>query len=170
MLYTVTTDGTVRVFLPVLDQPNYLQLHGALDAYSSLPLSFSPSSSRNSASPTGFIFDREVMFAAFTKILRDCDKNSDDSGIHRLREIQDEGWDIFFHVHEDRSLVIGGVAVRTSFLSTKVLRLNRHPSSRILIEDLRLFSGTLLSRRPRPAFSTLIPSTYAYSLTQSQRS
>lgn len=109
MLYTVTTDGTIRIFLPVLDQPNYLQLHGALDAYSSLPLSFNPSS-RNSTSPTGFIFDREVMFAAFTRILKDCDKSSDDSGVHRLREIQDEGWDIFFHVHEDRSLVIGGVA------------------------------------------------------------
>lgn len=168
MLYTVTTDGTVRIFLPVLDQPNYLQLHGALDAYASLPLSFNPSSSRDSMLPTGFIFDREVMFAAFTRILSGCDKDSDDSGVHRLREIQDEGWDIFFHVHEDRSLVIGGVAVRTSFLPPEVLRLNRHPSSRISTEDLRPFLGTLLSRKPRLVFSTPIPSTCAYSLTQSQ--
>jgi hypothetical protein len=139
MLHTITTDGTIRVFLPVLDQQNYLQLHGALDAYSSLPLSFHPSSSKNSAPPTGFVLDREVMCAAFARILKDCDKNSDDSGIHRLREIHDEGWDLFLHVHEDGSLIVGGVAVRTSFLPHRVLRLNQNPSYyRISIEDLRL--------------------------------
>ena len=117
MLYTITTDGTVRVFLPVLDQPNYLQLHGALDAYSSLPLLSHPSSSKTSTPSMGFVLDREVMSAAFAKILKDCDKNNDDSSLHRLREIQDEGWDLFLYVHEDRSLVVGAVAVRTSFLS-----------------------------------------------------
>lgn len=116
MLYTITTDGTVRVFLSVLDQPNYLQLHGALDAYSSLPLSFHPSP-KNSTPPVGFILDREVMSAAFTGILKSHEKNNDDSGIHRLREIQDEGWDLFLHVHEDRSLVVGAVAVRAFFIS-----------------------------------------------------
>ena len=116
MLYTITTDGTIRIFLPVLDQPNYLQLHGASDGYSPL----SPSSyplSKDSKPPTSFVLDRQVMSAVFTMILKDCDKNSDDSGVHRLREIQDEGWDLFLHVHEDRSLVVGAVAVRTSFLS-----------------------------------------------------
>jgi hypothetical protein len=125
MLYTITTDGTVRIFLPVLDQPNYLQLHGALDAYSSLPLSFHPSSSRSSTPSTGFVLDREVMCAAFTRVLGGCDENSDDSGLHRLREIRDEGWDLFLHIHEDRSLVVGAVAVRTSFLLIRALRLNQ---------------------------------------------
>ena len=124
MLYTITTDGTVRVFLPVLDQPNYLQLHGALDAYSSLPLSFHHSS-KNSTPSTGFILDREVMCAAFTRILKGCDENNDDSCLHRLREIQNEGWDLFLQVHEDRSLVVGAVAVRTSFLLIDALRLNQ---------------------------------------------
>lgn len=112
MLYTITMDGTIRVFLPVLDQPNYLQLHGALDAYSSLPPSFHPSPSQNLTPPVGFILDREVMCATFTKILEGYGKENDDSGVHRLREIQDEGWDLFLHVHEDRSLVVGAVAVR----------------------------------------------------------
>ena len=138
MLYTITTDGTVRVFLPVLDQPNYLQLHGALDAYSSLPLSLHPSSSKISTPPMSFALDREVVCAAFARILRDCDKNNDDSGLHRLREIQNEGWDLFLHVHEDRSLVVGAVAVRASFLSLQALRLNQYPSYRISTEDLRL--------------------------------
>lgn len=137
MLYTITTDGTVRVFLPVLDQPNYLQLHGALDAYSSLPLSLHPSSSKNSTPPTGFVLDREVVCAALAGILKDCDKNNDDSGLHRLREIEKEGWDLFLHVHEDRSLFVGAVAVRTSFLSIQALRLNQHPSYRISTEDLQ---------------------------------
>jgi hypothetical protein len=111
MLYTITIDGTVRVFLPVLDQPNYLQLHGALDAYSSLPLSFHPSSD-NTTRPVGFVLDREVVCGAFARILKDCDKNSGDSGVRRLQEIQDGGWDLFLHVREDRSLVVGAVAVR----------------------------------------------------------
>ena len=126
MLYTITTDGTIRVFLPVLDQPNYLQLHGALDAYSTLPLSFHPSS-RNSTPSAGFVLDREVMSAALTKILKDFDKTNDDSGIHRLREIQDEGWDLFLHVHEDRSLVVGAVAVRTFLISMQALWLIKTP-------------------------------------------
>jgi hypothetical protein len=119
MLYTITTDGTVRVFLPVLDQPNYLQLHGALDTYSPLPLSSHPFSPKSSALSTGFILDREVVCAAFTRILNDRNEN-DDSGLRRLREIQDEGWDLFLHVHEDRSLVVGAVAVRTSFFRSKL--------------------------------------------------
>ena len=137
MLYTITTDGTVRVFLPVLDQPNYLQLHGAVDAYSSLPLSFHPSLSKSSTPSTGFVLDREVMCAAFTGILKGFDKNDDDSGLHRLREILDEGWDLFLHIHEDRSLVVEAVAVSTSLLHTQALSLNQHPPYRILTEDLR---------------------------------
>jgi len=35
------------------------------------------------------------MCAAFDRILEDRDKNNEDSGLHRLREIQDEGWDLF---------------------------------------------------------------------------
>ena len=117
MLYTITTDGTVRIFLPVLDQPNYLQLHGTLDPSSSLPLSLHPSSPGNSAVPRSFILDREVVSAAFTGILKEAKKSDGDSGVHRLREIQDEGWDLFLHIHEDRSLVVGAVAVPTSSVS-----------------------------------------------------
>ena len=138
MLYTVTTDGTIRIFLPVLDQPNYLQLHGALDTYPSLPLSSNSSSLEKPLLSTGFVLDREVMCTVFTRILKDCEEN-DNSGLHRLREIQEEGWDLFLHVHEDRSLVIGAIAVRTSFLSIQTLRLIRRSSHRTLIEDPRLY-------------------------------
>ena len=79
------------------------------------------------------------MCAAFARILKDCDKNDDDSGLHRLREIREESWDLFLHVHEDRSLVVGAVAVRTSLLSIQAPRLNQLPSRRILTEDLRLY-------------------------------
>lgn len=61
------------------------------------------------------------MCAAFDRILADCEKNKDDSGLHRLREIQSEGWDLFLHVHEDRSLVVGAVAVRGSFFQSQLL-------------------------------------------------
>lgn len=75
----------------------------------------------------GFVLDREVMSTAFTRIINDHDKNNDDSAMQRLREIQDEGWDLFFHVHEDKSLVIGAVAVRTSFVSARDPKLNQPP-------------------------------------------
>ena len=65
--------------------------------------------------------------------------NNVDSGLHRLREIQGEGWDLFLHVHEDRSLVVGAIAVRTSFLLIQALRPNRRASYRILTEGLRLY-------------------------------
>ena len=138
MLYTITTDGTVRVFLPVLDQPNYLQLHGALDAYSSLSLSSHPPPSESPTPSTGFALDREITCTVFARILKDYNENSDDPGLYRLREIQNEGWDLFLHVHEDGSLAVGAVAVRTSFLSIQVLRLNHKPSRRTSTEDLRL--------------------------------
>ena len=77
------------------------------------------------------------MGAAFTRILKDYDKNDDDSGMHRLREIQDEGWDLFLHVHEDRSLVVGAVAVRTFFIPAH--RLNKRPAYRISTEGHLLY-------------------------------
>jgi len=79
------------------------------------------------------------MSAAFARILKGRDKNDDDSGLHRLREIQEESWDLFLHVHEDRSLVVGAVAVRASSHSIQALRLNQRRSRRILTEDLQLY-------------------------------
>ena len=39
ILYTITSDATLRIFLPVLDAPQRLQLHASLDVFTTLPFS-----------------------------------------------------------------------------------------------------------------------------------
>lgn len=108
ILYTTTTDGTLRVFLPVLDAPQHVQLHAALDASSALPLSSSLPSSACTSSI--FPLDRDVVLA----VLRNPDSRSaeDDARSRRVREIAEEEWDLFLRVLSDGSLVIQAVAVR----------------------------------------------------------
>ncbi|KAI0963718.1 hypothetical protein AcW1_000718 [Taiwanofungus camphoratus] len=106
ILYTTTTDGTLRVFLPVLDAPQHVQLHAALDASSALPLSSSLPSSACTSSI--FPLDRDVVLA----VLRNPDSRSaeDDARSRRVREIAEEEWDLFLRVLSDGSLVIQAVA------------------------------------------------------------
>ncbi|KAI0639823.1 WD repeat-containing protein [Trametes polyzona] len=106
VLYTITTDATLRIFLPVLDAPQYLQLHTALDTFSSLP--FSVASGENNSSI--FRLDREVMNAALKSVLAQPQSDEEDGRRRRIREITDEGWDVFLRVLGDGSLVVQAVA------------------------------------------------------------
>ena len=94
--------------MPVLDAPQYLQLHSALDTFSSLP--FSIASQQNSSSI--FWLDHEVMSAALKSVLSDPVPAEEDTRRRRIREITEEGWDIFLRVLGDGSLVVQAVAVR----------------------------------------------------------
>ncbi|KAI0830734.1 WD repeat-containing protein [Trametes gibbosa] len=106
ILYTITTDATLRIFLPVLDAPQYLQLHSALDTFSSLP--FSVASRENNSSV--FRLDREVMNAALKSVLAQAQTSDEDGRRRRIREITEEGWDVFLRVLGDGSLVVQAVA------------------------------------------------------------
>ncbi|CDO73196.1 hypothetical protein BN946_scf185007.g251 [Trametes cinnabarina] len=106
ILYTITTDATLRIFMPVLDAPQYLQLHSALDTSSSLPFSVASREVNSSV----FRLDREVMNAAFKIILGQSQNAEDDARRRRIREIVEEGWDIFLRVLGDGSLVVQAVA------------------------------------------------------------
>ncbi|KAJ6621584.1 RAVE protein 1 C terminal-domain-containing protein [Mycena sp. CBHHK59/15] len=106
ILYTVTSDSTLRIFLPVLDSPQHLQLHASLDLFSSIPFSIS---SKISTNFSVFWLDREIIGNSISATLKD--KNEPENAqIRRLQEIKDEGWDLFLRVLEDGSAVVTAVA------------------------------------------------------------
>lgn len=108
LLYTITSDSTLRIFLPVLDSPRRLQLHASLDLFSSLP--FSMASKLPKSHSSVFWLDREVIGDVLTTILKD-QSNPEDGRIRRLREIKEDGWDLFLRVLDDGSIVVTAVAV-----------------------------------------------------------
>jgi hypothetical protein len=115
VLYTTTSDSTLRVFLPVLDSPQRLQLHVSLDLFSSLPFSVATKylTESNTSSPASRIFsiDRQLVRTAIAAIL-DKHPHPEDAARVRLKEIYDEGWDLFLRVLSDGSVLVTAVAVR----------------------------------------------------------
>ena len=120
-LYSVTSDSTLRVFHPVLDAPQRLQLHAALD-----PSSFLPSSLTTQLLGS-YIFplDRQVLLQSIADISQKVKPNvnidgnaektfSNEEGdqLRKLEEIKNEEWDLFLRVLKDGSIVIRGIAVR----------------------------------------------------------
>lgn len=112
-LYTTTTDGTLRVFLSVLDAPQRVQLHAALDAASSIPLSSQLNSFEEGGktlSSSVFALDREAILGVLKSVERTRGPE-EDARSRRVREIAEEGWDLFLRVLADGSLVVQAVAV-----------------------------------------------------------
>lgn len=109
ILFTVTSDATLRIYSPVLDAPDYLQLHAALDIYASLP--FSVVSQLESSTSSIFWLDRNTVDKVISHILS---RPNHDKDIHdrRIREIKDESWDLFLRVLADGSIVVTAVVVR----------------------------------------------------------
>jgi hypothetical protein len=126
VLYTITSDSVLRIFMPVLDSLKYLQLHGAID------VPFIPSKSKgkqkhnpppggSSGTSTTSIFwlDRKVVDDALGKILEDMDgkgeggkcSEEEETRRRRAKEVIDEGWDLFLRVMSDGSVLITAVAV-----------------------------------------------------------
>ena len=103
----MTSDATLRIFFPVLDAPDYLQLHASLDLYSSLP--FSVVDQPDSTSSV-FWLDRKTVEQVVTSILSDATQ-VDEARKKLMKEIKDDGWDLFLRVLGDGSIVITAVAV-----------------------------------------------------------
>lgn len=112
-MYTVTSDATLRIFLPILDVPDYLQFHASLDIYSSLPLSVAEQVGHADASI--FWLDRQIVDIVVTRIL-DNPLLIDDARTTRVKEIRKENWDLFLRILADGSVVVNAVAVRTFIL------------------------------------------------------
>jgi hypothetical protein len=124
ILYTVTKDSVLRIFLPVLDSPQLLQLHASLDLFSSLPFSIASDYHESSCSSI-FWMDREVLGNALNHASK-MRSDEEDARSRRIAEIQEEGWDLFLRVLGDGSIVVTAVAVsiylfRCMVVSTKHL-------------------------------------------------
>ncbi|KAI0068306.1 WD repeat-containing protein [Artomyces pyxidatus] len=109
ILYTITTDTTLRIFFPVLDSPQHVQLHASLDLFSSLPPSVISKSHGENLNSSVFWLDREVIGDALGNILKDI-PNTDDAKTRRVSDIKEEGWDLFLRVLSDGSIVVRAVA------------------------------------------------------------
>lgn len=111
ILFTVTSDATLRIFLPVLDTPHFLQFHSSLDAFSET----SPQAHKQNLAHQSSIFwlHKDTLTDSFTSILSSTNgASTDTSQYRRIKEMNDEGWDFFLRVFPDNSLVIRAVAVR----------------------------------------------------------
>ena len=107
MLYTITSDATLRIFLPVLDSPQHVQLHASLDVFSALPFSIASQVTSSHI----FSLSRGVMSDALKAALEITGGDDEDARSMRVRDIRAESWDLFLRVLGDGSLVVQAVAV-----------------------------------------------------------
>lgn len=108
-LFTLTEDSTLRVFLPVIDSPQHLQHHTSLDLYSALPLG--DSCAHLDAMPSVIFWLDTDTVSHVTKTILDKCSDQDDPQTRRIKDIKDEGWDLFLRIMNDGSAVVSAVAV-----------------------------------------------------------
>lgn len=125
IMYSITSDAILRIFFPVLDAPDFFQLHASLDLNSSLPVFVAEQ--LESIASTIFWLDRKVV-ERVTKNILSNQHLTDDARIRRLREIEDESWDLFLRILVDGSIVVTAVAVSKICCSDESLSM---PSIRI---------------------------------------
>ncbi|KAF5323620.1 hypothetical protein D9611_005764 [Ephemerocybe angulata] len=107
ILYSITSDSVLRIFIPIIDSPEYLQLHASLDLFSSLPFSVALKHANSHSSI--FWLDRQTVGTVLDHILNQSSEE-DESKKRRIQEIKDEGWDLFLRVLGDGSIVVTAVA------------------------------------------------------------
>ncbi|KAK7059134.1 regulator of (H+)-ATPase in vacuolar membrane [Paramarasmius palmivorus] len=109
ILYTITADATLRIFLPVLDSPQYLQLHASIDLFSSIPHNL-VATQREYQTSSVFWLDRQVLSQSLQQLVPKEKGDHEGASIRRLRDIKEEAWDLFFRVAGDGSIVLTAVA------------------------------------------------------------
>lgn len=111
ILYTITSDAALRIFLPVLDSPRTLQLHACLDLFSSLPFSFA---SLYSDISNIFWLDRAQLDTVLKHLLKSLE-GSDDAQARLIKDIVEESWDLFLRILADGSVILTAVAVSAPY-------------------------------------------------------
>lgn len=123
-LYTLTTDSVLRVFKPVIDAPNRLQLHASLDRWSFIPdylqLTEDEDSDQESFQPQPiFSLDRDVLCKTLPLSHYDEDdafmSEVDQGRMRKLKELAEEDWELFGYILKDGSLVVRALAVNQLF-------------------------------------------------------
>lgn len=123
ILYTVTADSTIRIFMPVLDSPDHLQLHASLDLHS-----FEISRGLGST-PRICWLDRDAIATALNKGFERPvegtpeEVEEEEARRSRLKHIVDEGWDLFASVSNNGTVVVRAITVcNLLFSSARVSR------------------------------------------------
>lgn len=152
------------MFLPVLDAPQRVQLHAALDAASAVPL-YAGGGEKDKAvqdtdrSSSVFPLDRDAMLGVLQMVKESG--AAEDARSRRVREIAEEGWDLFLRVLADGSLVVQAVAVGTSRLVSTLVSGLLYNSVLIICDRISIAahprsSGTLPCSSPLQASSSLL--------------
>lgn len=98
--------------MPVLDRPMHLQLHASLDIFSCVP--FSLASEQTPSDSAIFWLDRETISQALNHTLMKSPPE-DDVRSRRIKDILEEGWDLFLRTLADGSIVVTAVAVSSQY-------------------------------------------------------
>ncbi|XP_006454653.1 hypothetical protein AGABI2DRAFT_198048 [Agaricus bisporus var. bisporus H97] len=106
ILYTITSDSALRIFLPVLDSPRTVQLHACLDLFSSLPFSFA---SKCPDTSSVFWLDQAQIYTVCEHLLK-IHTHTDDPQTRLIKDIVNEKWDLFIRVLTDGSVLLIAVA------------------------------------------------------------
>jgi hypothetical protein len=113
-LFTVTSDSTLRIYMPVIDSPQRLQLHASLDLYSCLPYpvisSLIPAGQEQSPPSSIVWLDHQATHAVIKKLLEGS-TDQEATEFKRLQQLREGDWDLFLRVLPDGSLALTSVAV-----------------------------------------------------------
>jgi hypothetical protein len=113
-LFTVTSDSTLRIYIPVIDSPQRLQLHASLDLFSCLPypiiVSLLPRGQERSLASNILWLDHQVTHSVIKKLLEGS-ADQEASEFQRLQQLREGDWDLFLRVLPDGSMVLTSVAV-----------------------------------------------------------
>ncbi|EIN14095.1 WD repeat-containing protein [Punctularia strigosozonata HHB-11173 SS5] len=150
ILYTITLDSVIRVFLPILDSPQRLQLHATIDVYSSVPLSGLDTADATTGIHSGVTWlDHTIIsdsIRTVQKTVRGHAGHDESSTLKRLQDILEDSWDLFLRILQDRSVIV-----------TAVTNLDRRPPT--LLRQLTLMhSGpSFYHRMPASPDMLLLP-------------
>lgn len=140
----MTSDATLRIFIPVLDAPQHLLLHASLDLFSAIAvdsLTISTYSTELASVSNIFWLDGDVLSKVFLRALSKRQNSVEsDTLFERIKQLEDEDWEFFVRVLKDGSVVMSVLSVRTEFVFCSSEKVTIY---RVLIENLLLSLDSL---------------------------
>jgi hypothetical protein len=94
----------------VIDAPHRLQLHASLDLFSSLPFLIAAKLGSHHRNSTVVWLEKAVVQQTIKAILASATEDASPQ-VKKLREIYEEGWDLFVRALGDGSMLVSVVAV-----------------------------------------------------------
>lgn len=137
----------------MIDAPHRLQLHASLDLFSSLPFLVAARLGSHPRKSTVVWLDKEVVRRTIKAVLASATEDASPQ-FKRLREIDEEGWDLFVRALGDGSMLVSAVAVGANHIysfdanSNGLQNIDRRPPTLIRQFALSHTSLNVLSQVP----------------------